>query len=133
MQCLLGMECKCYFPFEARPSHPHDQEQESSLSEREVIKSESHNAWRCCRRRHGWNGALSSPAAPTTRYLILLHWYIPSIYQVYTRYLPMSKYIPGIYQGYIKYILGIYHVYRRHWYIPGIYLVYIAYIATSAI
>ena len=29
-----------------------------------------------------------------------LHWYIPGIYQVYTKYIPMSKYIPGIYQRY---------------------------------
>ena len=51
-----------------------------------------------------------------------LRWYIPGIYQVYTRYIPGIEtrwYILDIYQVYIAHIadIGIYLVYTR--YIPG--------------
>ena len=56
------------------------------------------------------------------------HCHIGNIYQVYTRYIPMSKYIPGLYQGCTWYIPGIYQVCTLMLvytlYIFGIYLVY---------
>ena len=130
MPCLSGTEYAGDFQFKARPAYPHDQEQESSLSERGQWKNQSnHKAWRCRRRRHGRNGALSSPAAPTTRYLILLHWDIDDIYQVYTRYIPVIYQHQSIYLVYTKYIWSISLVYTIYIADIGIYLVYTWYIS----